>query len=89
MKRVHIYYFGNVQGVGFRYTSVIVAKRYGLNGWVKNCADSRVELVAEGKEAALKEFLAELEKSMSHHISDKKINWEPATGEFNCFQTVY
>ena len=89
MKRAHAYYSGSVQGVGFRYTSVIIAKRYGLTGWAKNCADGRVELVAEGKEVAVKEFLAELEKCMSQHISDKNVNWEPATGEFNCFQTVY
>ena len=49
-KRIHVYYEGRVQGVGFRFTSEYVAQQLKLTGWVKNLPDGRVELVAEGKE---------------------------------------
>jgi len=89
MKRVHAYYSGDVQGVGFRFTVVDEAQKFGVTGWVKNCADGKVEVVAEGVEETLKKFLADLEKVMSRCVRDKKISWEPATQEFVNFQIVF
>ena len=42
--RVH----GRVQGVGFRYSALLEAKRLGINGWVRNTTDGEVEVWAEG-----------------------------------------
>ena len=39
---------GQVQGVGFRYFTRQEARRLGLRGWVRNCADGSVESVAIG-----------------------------------------
>ncbi len=84
-KRIHVYYSGRVQGVGFRFTAEVAARRLKLNGWVSNLTDGRVEVVAEGEEAALKELLAGITEKMSHYISDTEISWEVPTGGFRGF----
>ncbi|MEK6934695.1 MAG: acylphosphatase [Nanoarchaeota archaeon] len=49
MKRVHLFISGNVQGVFFRAFVRERAINLGLNGWVKNLEDGRVESVFEGE----------------------------------------
>ena len=57
MRRIHLHIYGRVQGVYFRVSSQKKAERLGLVGWVRNCADGHVELVAEGKDAELKQLV--------------------------------
>jgi acylphosphatase len=85
MKRVRALYSGNVQGVGFRFTAIDAAQKYGLTGWVRNTVDDKVELVAEGNESKLESFLSDVKKEMSHYIRKEDISWEPATGELPNF----
>ena len=59
--RKHIYFSGLVQGVGFRYRSIYLARPLGLTGWVKNLWDGRVEMEVQGEEAAIRLFLDKLQ----------------------------
>ena len=59
--RKHIYFSGLVQGVGFRYRSIYLARPLGLTGWVKNLWDGRVEMEVQGEEAAIWLFLDKLQ----------------------------
>ncbi|MCI0341221.1 MAG: acylphosphatase [Planctomycetales bacterium] len=51
--RVRLLVSGVVQGVGFRYATEREAARWGVAGHVRNLPDGRVEVVAEGDEAAV------------------------------------
>ncbi len=48
------YVTGVVQGVGFRAATRAQAQRLGLQGYARNLADGRVEVLAAGPEAAVK-----------------------------------
>ena len=84
-KRLHTYYSGLVQGVGFRFTAERAAVSFGIDGWVKNLKDGRVEILCEGKEAALKEFQSKLDSVFKDYIRDIKSDWSVATGELEGF----
>lgn len=51
--RVHFYFTGRVQGVGFRYTAMLYARKLGLTGWVRNNPDGKVEMEAQGSRARI------------------------------------
>src|SRR5712691_296574 len=53
---------GRVQGVGFRYFTEAAAALEGLNGWVRNLADGRVEILAEGESESVERF----ERKIAH-----------------------
>jgi len=76
---------GRVQGIGFRFTAESIASSLGIQGWVKNLAGGDVEIVAEGREEILRDFISRLEGHFSAYIRNKDIFWEPATGEFKGF----
>ena len=88
-KQIHIYYTGSVQGVGFRFTAEYIANDLGLTGWVKNLRDGGVEVVAEGDEAKLNEFLGRIKKRMGDYVDDAKVEWREATGEFTNFDIAF
>jgi acylphosphatase len=64
-----VFYSGDVQGVEFRATAVAIARRHpGVRGWVRNLADGRVELFADGPANVVDEFLADLREYMAEYI---------------------
>ena len=64
-----VYYRGDVQGVGFRATAAWIASRHpAIRGWVRNLADGRVELLADGPDRAVAAFLSDVRDRMAAHI---------------------
>jgi acylphosphatase len=54
---IHLKISGTVQGVFFRQSTLQKARGLGITGWVRNCGDGTVELVAEGEEESLADFI--------------------------------
>ena len=84
-KRLHVYYSGSVQGIGFRYTAERIANSLKLTGWTKNLADGRVEVMIEGSEQDLELFLHKINDVLKGYTRDVETQWGEATGEFNGF----
>lgn len=82
MTRKTIFFQGNVQGVGFRYTTTHVARRFDVAGYVQNLEDGRVKLVAEGDDQELRHFIDAVRERMSRHIRDHRVEPGEPTGEF-------
>src|SRR5260370_729191 len=57
LERRRVEYNGRVQGVGFRYTAQRLAPAFGVSGSVRNLADGRVELEAQGEPSRGAAFL--------------------------------
>lgn len=57
---------GRVQGVGYRYAAQRRAHALKLTGYVRNCADGSVEVVAVGAAAALLEMERWLGEGPAH-----------------------
>ncbi len=63
MISLQIFFEGNVQGVGFRWSVKRVAKGFDVVGWVRNLPDGRVELQASGAEAEVRAFIEAIGQS--------------------------
>ena len=62
------FFSGRVQGVGFRYHTLQVAKEFDVSGYVRNLSDGRVQLEAEGNESEVRAFCAEVQDKLSVFI---------------------
>src|SRR5215470_16097039 len=78
-KRIHV--TGVVQGVGFRPSVYVLAKRLGLSGWVCNTS-SGVDIEVNGPEEALDCFIRDLslEAPPLSHIDSISALDIPSTG---------
>jgi acylphosphatase len=87
--RMHVYYSGRVQGVGFRYTVKTVAMGFETTGVVRNLPDGRVELMAEGEREELEAFKEAIgDSGLAGFIREQTVDWLPATDEFRGFEIV-
>lgn len=84
--RKHLFFSGQVQGVGFRYTTLTISRGFSVSGFVRNLPDGRVELIAEGTAAELTSFLEELQREMGNQIREIDDVAEEETGEFSGFE---
>jgi len=84
--RVRLVIEGRVQGVFFRATAAQEAQRLGVTGWVRNCPDGSVEVVAEGLRSKIDELI-----TWCHHgppgaiVSRVSRGYEAFSNEFKKF----
>jgi acylphosphatase len=84
-----VVYTGRVQGVGFRYRAVEIAREFPVTGWVKNLPTGQVELWAEGDEDSVKAFLAAIRAVWGEFIRSEQTDWDPALGTYSSFDVKY
>lgn len=78
LRSCRIQAFGTVQGVGFRYGTLFLAKKLNIIGTVENLPDESVLIIAHGSEDALLTFIARLEKGPTRaaDVTHLAIHWE-------------
>ena len=87
--RLHIYYSGRVQGVGFRYTVKALATGFEVTGTIRNLSDGRVELVAEGTKEELEAFRRAIQDcEVGRFIRNENASWSDSSGEYRGFEIV-
>ena len=79
--RKHIYFSGDVQGVGFRFRSYYIAQSLGLTGWVENMWDGRVEMEVQGTENAIQELLVRIRQQRWIDVTDVEMSDIPCVEE--------
>ncbi len=84
-----MYFSGVVQGIGFRFTAKCLGDRYRVRGWVRNLADGRVELVAEGEPQILSGFLDDLKSEFKMQIREVEVKEEAFSGKYKNFQIAF
>lgn len=71
---------GQVQGVGFRWTAVQIARHLGVTGTVQNLRSGQVAVVASGQPAQLTKFQAALRHPKGSpwiHVTDLTVTELP------------
>jgi len=80
-----VFFTGRVQGVGFRYTTLEVARGFEVCGYVKNLADGRVQLEAEGKADEVSAFIAAVEDRMHGYLRKTERAAQKRPAQFSGF----
>ena len=89
-KGIFLKIYGRVQLVMYRDSARRQAKKLDLVGWVMNKSDGTVELIAEGKEESLKQFIDWCYNGpILAKVNKIDINWQEATGQFKKFNIKY
>jgi len=88
-RKIHLLISGKVQGVCFRVNAKQKAIELGLNGWVKNTFDNKVEILAEGEENKLREMIEWCYDGSNGAVVDEvEAEWMKAEEKFDKFEII-
>ncbi|MDD7429201.1 MAG: acylphosphatase [Oscillospiraceae bacterium] len=73
MERLRIRFYGDVQGVGFRYRAYHSANSLGLTGWVKNCPDGTVLCEVQGERTDIDKMVEMIDSGRYVNITNMEI----------------
>lgn len=80
--RARVLVSGRVQGVYFRASTCEEATTLGVDGWVRNLPDGRVEAVFEGSRGRVERALAWTRVGPARaDVRAVEVAWEPPLGE--------
>ena len=79
--RAHVFVSGRVQGVYYRATTREQAGERGVDGWVRNLDDGRVEAVFEGSAEAVEAMVEWCHEGSSRaRVEDVDVEYEDPEG---------
>lgn len=88
-QQVHLTIYERVQGVFFHRYAQRKAIELGLTGWVRDTDNGQIEILAQGEENTLNQFIGWFKKELSHERAAKmKIEWQSILKSFNDFSVV-
>ncbi len=82
----HVIYRGAVQGVGFRFTALRIARQFPVQGYIRNLPNGSVELVGVGAAQPLRDFLAAVADAMRGNIERADESPLTSTEEYSGFE---
>ncbi len=83
--RAHV--LGRVHGIGFRAETKFLALRLHLTGYVQNCADGSVEIVAQGTKENLQALIDKLKNSFKNQqIEEVQLDFHKPKERYEGFQ---
>ncbi len=87
--RFHGFVSGQVHGVAYRFPQKWAAA-LSISGWVRNLADGRVEVLAEGEKEALESFAERLREGPRRALVEGfDLRWEEPAGETGSFRIEF
>lgn len=90
IKTYKVVLFGRVQGVGFRYFVESIVSKYDISGYVRNTFDRKVEIVCQGEEEDLKQFIDEIKKGPAFSaVTDIKIEEIKDSKKYSIFDIKF
>ncbi len=88
--RAHVHITGRVQGVNFRAYTRDKARAAGVEGWVRNLSDGRVEAVFEGSRSAVQRMVSWCYSGPIHAEVEKvDLVWEEPSGNEGSFAILW
>ncbi len=85
----NIIFKGHVQGVGFRYTTYNITKRYDVCGFVRNLPDGTVELFIQGPSQDVENCIADIQESFSGYLRGTKVTTISQNPAYSDFRIAY
>jgi len=88
-QRLHVFIRGIVQGVGFRFFVYQHGTLLKLRGWVRNCINGDVEVLAEGPRKELDHLLDKLEEGPEMaQVIEASADWQTYVGDLPVFTVL-
>ena len=80
-----VFFSGHVQGVGFRYSVLQIAREFDVAGFVSNLADGRVQLEVEGSEQDIATFVEAVQEKMHGYVRKVERSAKRRPAQFSGF----
>ncbi len=87
MTQAHVFIEGFVQNVGFRHFVKSKAVESGLNGFVKNLPDGRVEAIVQGSKENIEKLIKLCKKGpFLSEVENVDVQWENPKKKLGSFE---